>query len=243
MARIHTTNNNEPFMMEETGKRHAAPAYLEEGQDPISRADRSQYTSPQQFTGNRRRVPGFNLNNQNINFNNDNFKGFNNNFNSFSSQGFTNVSNSNNTNNFDRFNNRAKNAIEKRDPLAATFDTSYRPPDRFADNAQADAEGVRHFANGKHFDLSKISLDQAIEMTNASRLDPNQQKQLQQRNLLSNGTSQFSAPAFGSDNQGSIRANIPYHPRQRPFDDSPRQIRPHHNRRELMIQTYAYPDF
>jgi len=32
-------------------------------------------------------------------------------------------------------------------------------------NPEVDAAGVRHFSNGKHFDLRKISMDQAIENT------------------------------------------------------------------------------
>jgi hypothetical protein len=45
-----------------------------------------------------------------------------------------------------------------------------RNPDRFADTPQIDADGVRHFANGKHFDLKTVSLDEAIDVTNSSTL-------------------------------------------------------------------------
>ena len=55
------------------------------------------------------------------------------------------------------------------DPTSA--DPTMRKPDRFADNPQTDAEGVRHFSNGKHFDLSKMSLDKALDV--AKTPDPN----------------------------------------------------------------------
>jgi hypothetical protein len=32
-------------------------------------------------------------------------------------------------------------------------------------NPKVDADGVRHFSNGKHFDLSKMPVDQAVENT------------------------------------------------------------------------------
>ncbi len=57
----------------------------------------------------------------------------------------------------------------EQDPTAA--DASIRPPDQFADNPNVDADGVRHFANGQHFDLNKVSIDQAIGAVRMS--DPN----------------------------------------------------------------------
>jgi hypothetical protein len=52
-----------------------------------------------------------------------------------------------------------------------TDDLFVRKPDRFVDTPQIDANGVRHFSNGKHFDLSKMSLDQAIDSTRSSGQD------------------------------------------------------------------------
>jgi len=52
------------------------------------------------------------------------------------------------------------------DPVST--DPSLRQPDQFADNPSVDADGVRHFANGQHFDLSKISIDQAIGAVRSS---------------------------------------------------------------------------
>jgi hypothetical protein len=49
----------------------------------------------------------------------------------------------------------------------------FRRPDRYVDNPQVDADGVRHFANGKHFDLSKASATEAIDSAAASSPTPN----------------------------------------------------------------------
>jgi len=194
--------------------------------------------------GNFTRPNNFNTN-SNTNSHNV-VSGFNNNANDF---GNANSFNSPNFNNPISFNNRPRNNKnrenngEKRDPLAATFDTLPRPPDKFADNPLPDADGVRHFANGKHFDLSKMPLEQAIDMTNASTLDPNQPKP-RQRDLLTNGVvSSLIGTGAPSDNAGPSTINVPYHPGRRQFDDSPQQIRPHRNRRGLRIQNYGYPDY
>jgi hypothetical protein len=65
-------------------------------------------------------------------------------------------------------------------------DPVFRKPDKYADNPQLDAEGVRHFGNGKHFDLSKMSLDDAIVQTNASTLGAGK-KRPDQQNRFANG--------------------------------------------------------
>jgi len=52
-----------------------------------------------------------------------------------------------------------------------TDDSLLPKPDRFVDTPQIDADGVRHFSNGKHFDLSKMSLDQAIDSRRSSASD------------------------------------------------------------------------
>jgi hypothetical protein len=57
------------------------------------------------------------------------------------------------------------------DPLSPDYDNSMRKPDRFADNPVVGPDGVRHFSNGKHFDLSQMSIDQAISTVNTP--DPN----------------------------------------------------------------------
>ncbi len=46
------------------------------------------------------------------------------------------------------------------------FDNGTRRPDRFADSPHVDACGIRHFANGRYFDLSKMSIDQALSTVN-----------------------------------------------------------------------------
>jgi hypothetical protein len=49
----------------------------------------------------------------------------------------------------------------------------FRRPDRYVDNPQVDADGARHFANGKHFDLSKVSATEAIDSAAATNQNPN----------------------------------------------------------------------
>ncbi|HEY9759072.1 MAG TPA: hypothetical protein V6C97_28155 [Oculatellaceae cyanobacterium] len=56
-------------------------------------------------------------------------------------------------------------------PYSPDYDNSMRKPDRFVDNPVTDSDGVRHFSNGKHFDLSQMSIDQAITTVNTP--DPN----------------------------------------------------------------------
>jgi hypothetical protein len=59
----------------------------------------------------------------------------------------------------------------RRDQDPTATDNSVRPPDQFADNPSIDADGVRHFANGQHFDLNKVSINQAIGAVKASDPD------------------------------------------------------------------------
>jgi hypothetical protein len=97
---------------------------------------------------------------------------------------------------------------------AFTQDPALRKPDRFADNPQLDTDGVRHFANGKHFDLSKISIDQAVDTANASTLGnkprPDQGNRPNPGNQLSGGMASSSFPApwgsggnFGTGHSGN----------------------------------------
>jgi hypothetical protein len=91
------------------------------------------------------------------------------------------------------------NTSNNQNPLAV--DASVRPPDRFADNPQLDADGIRHFSNGKHFDLNKISLVQAVDTTNASPLN-NQGRRPNHPNR----------PGAGSQFAGGSVANTSYNP-------------------------------
>ncbi len=77
-------------------------------------------------------------------------------------------------------------------------DSVLRKPDKYAENPQVDAEGVRHFANGKHFDLSKMSLDDAVAQTNASTLGAGRKRQDQQQFRQQQ---QFRFPNDGNFNQ------------------------------------------
>jgi hypothetical protein len=52
-------------------------------------------------------------------------------------------------------------------PDPTSTDPTNKQPDRITDNPQTDADGVRHFANGKHFDLSKMPLDKALDIAKA----------------------------------------------------------------------------
>jgi hypothetical protein len=45
-----------------------------------------------------------------------------------------------------------------------------QPPDAVL-NPKVDANGIRHFSNGKHFDLSKMSVDQAVENTGKTEVE------------------------------------------------------------------------
>jgi hypothetical protein len=61
--------------------------------------------------------------------------------------------------------------VERRRPInnastldPASADPTMRKPDKFVDNPEKDADGVRHFSNGKHFDLSKMSMDKALDI-------------------------------------------------------------------------------
>jgi hypothetical protein len=43
-----------------------------------------------------------------------------------------------------------------------------RKPDKFADTPQVDSSGVRHFANGRHHDLTAVPMEQALADTAAA---------------------------------------------------------------------------
>jgi hypothetical protein len=93
---------------------------------------------------------------------------------------------------------RLKNTYQE----AFNTDPAVRKPDRFVDNPQLDTDGVRHFSNGKHFDLSKISIDQAVDTANASTLGNRPQQDHGNRrssgNQFNGGMASSSfAPAWG----------------------------------------------
>jgi hypothetical protein len=99
-------------------------------------------------------------------FNNANLSSNTFNNNNFGNSNFGNSTlGNNNFNNPNRNNKRNRN--RNPDPTA-----DVKQPDRVADNPQVDGDGVRHFSNGKHLDLSKMSLDAAIGATNASGENP-----------------------------------------------------------------------
>jgi hypothetical protein len=114
---------------------------------------------------------------------------------------------------------------------AASADPALRKPDKFADNPQVDEDGVRHFANGKHFDLSKMSLDDAIATTNASTLGAKKQRVPNPGNLLANGGNPLpyvDAPAnrFGGQRQmASFQQNFSQNFRQK-FQQQQQQQQP-----------------
>ena len=84
-------------------------------------------------------------------------------------------------------------AQQQRDSLSPDYDNSMRKPDRFADNPMIGPDGVRHFANGKHFDLSQMPIDQAVATVNTpdpSVIPPRRrQNQNQNQTALNNGFS------------------------------------------------------
>lgn len=62
---------------------------------------------------------------------------------------------------------------------AAVTDPNLRPPDKFVDNPDVDADGVRHFGNGKHFDLSKDSLVAVLDEAKSHKGFMDKQSRLQ----------------------------------------------------------------
>jgi hypothetical protein len=67
-------------------------------------------------------------------------------------------SNGNNQNNYG--NNQVSNAGDANGMM--------RKPDKFADTPQIDESGVRHFGNGRHYDLKAMPMDQALAVSAAS---------------------------------------------------------------------------
>lgn len=51
-------------------------------------------------------------------------------------------------------------------------------PDQYTSSPQVDSSGIRHFANGRHFDLSNSSIQDAVAQTNASTLGRSNKQQL-----------------------------------------------------------------
>ncbi|MGH9549020.1 MAG: hypothetical protein ACRD3W_06585 [Terriglobales bacterium] len=54
-------------------------------------------------------------------------------------------------------------------PMAGN--SQFHRPDKFAASPNVGPDGVRHFGNGKHFDLSQMPLQRAIDLANSSRND------------------------------------------------------------------------
>jgi hypothetical protein len=163
------------------------------------------------FRANRFNKAGLGNNNFNNNNNNNSYNNFNNNnlsSNSFNNNNFNGNSNGNNKRN------------RKRKEPDLTVDV--KQPDRVADNPQVDGDGVRHFSNGKHLDLSKMSLDQAIGATNAAGDDPfpntnnnrNSSNIYNAGNRLSSGNAISNAPPLTVDNSfvssSTNRRHLPY---------------------------------
>jgi hypothetical protein len=163
----------------------------------FSSASQSQLMPLEEWSGNRMKGQGNsprnfrNRNNRNRNFqgggiqsahgihNYDYINDRINTINNYSNTAFVNnvpnnnsSSRNNSSNNFsgnNNFNNPRNNPRNRnRNNPDPTADTGIRQPDRVADNPQVDGDGVRHFSNGKHLDLSKMSLDDAIGATNSS---------------------------------------------------------------------------
>ncbi|PWU02519.1 MAG: hypothetical protein C5B53_01520, partial [Candidatus Melainabacteria bacterium] len=57
------------------------------------------------------------------------------------------------------------------DPIAPGDGSPFRRVDQFVDNPQIDPNGARHFANGKHFDLSSMPVGSAIDTVRASSIN------------------------------------------------------------------------
>jgi len=97
----------------------------------------------------------------------------------------------------------------------APADPAFRKPDKFADNPDVDADGVRHFANGKHFDLSKMSLEAAVASTNASTMVPQKRPNPKNANAIANGGNPLSTPPINRAGNGGGN------PFTRPYDAPP----------------------
>ncbi|MBU6451060.1 MAG: hypothetical protein KGS72_04725 [Cyanobacteria bacterium REEB67] len=105
-----------------------------------------------------------------------NYAAFNNNPNNFGNGGFNNASFGNGGNGAGLRGNQAPR------------------PDKFVDFPDTDTSGVRHFANGRHYDLKNISIEQAVATSAAG--DQQIQEEMQQarrqrrnrnRNRMRNG--------------------------------------------------------
>jgi hypothetical protein len=66
----------------------------------------------------------------------------------------------------------ANNLINGIDPNAP------RKPDKFADSPQIDGNGIRHFGNGRHYDLSAMPIEQALNVVQDSDAQLQQQQQM-----------------------------------------------------------------
>ena len=92
-----------------------------------------------------------------------------------------------------RFNSPEDNQYAATGALPSPANQNPRP-DKFADFPDTDASGVRHFANGRHYDLKNISIEQAVATSAAG--DQQIQEEMQQarrqrrnrnRNRMRNG--------------------------------------------------------
>ncbi len=125
-----------------------------------------------------------------------------------------------------------RNFLDSSQPLnlsreaAAGADSSLRKPDVFANHPQVDADGVRHFSNGKHFDLSKMAVDTAVDMakssdSNINKLNPGSGNPL--RRGINNSYLPATALSEGLDkNSGQFSYNSAW-PSSSQFDHSPQQ--------------------
>jgi hypothetical protein len=140
----------------------------------------------------------------------------------------------------DRSQNPRRNLsrLDTVDPLAASFDSANRKPDRFADNPTVTPDGARQFKNGKHFDLNKISLDGAIAEVNSSTLAKSKPDDGSGQQVNNGRNSQFynSPPmsnSSGYDNSGLNDDQLREQRRQR------RQAR----RQARRQQSFIYKDY
>ena len=93
--------------------------------------------------------------------------------------------------------NQRRNPVDSPETDAANSDASLRRIDKFVDHPQIDEDGVRHFNNGKYFDLSKVTMQEAVDSTNASQLAV--KRVAPQQNL-------FAPNDFNGPNRAQMRA-------------------------------------
>jgi len=79
--------------------------------------------------------------------------------------------------------------------LDDSINMQQRKPDKFADNPQVDENGIRHFANGRHYDLKAMPIEQAVSISQASddqiKEDQMMQKRMRQQRQRNRGNNNF----------------------------------------------------